>query len=304
MAVEDKAMKLESSVLRESVEERVRRAEIPAERAEAFFEHLRRVEREVYSHEVIQNNSYTKWFKLGMATTQQVVDLVVQFSVFSNHFIPLEAKRMVNAATEQEEREARAILGSEIGVAIDAQTGNIEGRRFSHDSAHIKWLRDIGEMLGLDRNQLGKWGLGSPATHLFLKQLEEVYGNPDNNIGAGASFAIESWAGFGIGKGEVAESNNFWKELIVGLDGYNKRNRMALGLPPLNVGFFKFHFGLETGHVANVEHELEEAFFAPGFDAEKWFFGAERALNAIHVFWKGLDESRLTSSHEEQRDNS
>src|SRR5687767_2698777 len=180
-----KAMRMESSLLRESVEQRVRRAEIPAERAEEFFAHMRRVEREIYSHEVIQNNVYTKWFKLGQATTEQVVDLVVQFSVFSNHFIPLEAKRMVNAATEEEEREARAILGSEIGVSIDATTGNIEGHRFSHNAAHIKWLRDIGEMLGLDRNQLGKWALGNDATHAFLKLLEEVYGSPDNNIGSG-----------------------------------------------------------------------------------------------------------------------
>ena len=78
---------------------------------------------EVFAHEVIQQNPYTKWFKLGEANTAQVIDLVVQFSVFSNHFIPLEAKRMVNAATEEEEKEARAILGSEIGVSIDATTG-------------------------------------------------------------------------------------------------------------------------------------------------------------------------------------
>src|SRR5688572_6976049 len=246
----------------------------------------------VFAHEVIQRNPYTKWFKRGEANTDQVVDLVVQFSVFSNHFIPLEAKRMVNAATEEAEKEARAILGSEIGISIDATTGNIEGHRFSHNSAHIKWLRDIGEMLGLDRNQLGKWSLGSPSTHQFLQELEAVYGSPDNNIGSGASFAIESWAGFGIGKGPEAESNNFWKELITGLDGYNFRNRKALGLPPLNVGFFKFHFGLESGHVANVEHELEGIFFSPEFDQEKWFFGAGKALEAIHVFWKGLDESR------------
>jgi hypothetical protein len=282
----------QQSVLTESLDEKVRRGEISAQAASDFREHVRRIERDVYSHPVIRENAYTKWFKLGEASTAQVIDLVIQFSVFSNHFIPLEAKRMVNAATEEEEQEARAILGNEIGVAIDARTGSIEGRRFSHGSAHIKWLRDIGEMLGLDRNQLGKWALGSPATHQFLRQLEEVYGSPDNNIGAGASFAIESWAGYGIGKGELAESNNFWKELIAGLERYNQNNRMNLGLPPLNVGFFRLHFGLETGHVANVEHELSETFFSPGFDQEKWFHGAARALEAIEVFWKGLDERR------------
>jgi hypothetical protein len=247
---------------------------------------------EVFSHEVIRWNPYTKWFKSGEANTAQITDLVLQFSVFSNHFIPLEAKRMVNAATEEGEREARAILGSEIGVSIDATTGNIEGHRFSHNAAHIKWLRDVGEMLGQERNKLGKWALGSPATHEFLTRLEAVYGSPDNNIGSGASFAIESWAGYGIGKGEEAESNNFWRELIVGLEVYNQKHRKTAGLPPLNIGFFRFHFGLETGHVANVEHELAEVFMRRDFDRNKWLYGAREALDAIFVFWKGLDESR------------
>jgi len=262
-----------------------------------FQDHLLRINSEIYHHEIIQRNPYTKWFKLGEATTVQVADLVTQFSVFSNHFIPLEAKRMVNSATEQEEMEARAILASEIGVSIDARTGNIEGHRFSHNRAHIKWLRDVGEMLGLNRNELGKWALGSPATHRFLTNLERVYGSPDNNIGSGASFAIESWAGFGIGKGKEAEANNFWKELITGLKGYNQRNREPLQLPALNVGFFRFHFGLETGHVANVEHELKQTFVNPGFDSDKWFHGAARALEAILVFWKGLDRSRRRKAH-------
>jgi hypothetical protein len=246
----------------------------------------------VFSHEVIQRNPYTKWFKLGQANTEQVIDLVVQFSVFSNHFIPLEAKRMVNAATEEDEKEARAILGSEIGVSIDAATGNIEGHRFSHNAAHIKWLRDVGEMLGLDRNQLGKWALASPATQEFLKRLESVYGSPDNNIGSGASFAIESWAGYGIGKGPEAESNNFWRELIVGLEGYNQEYRKDVGLVPLNIGFFRFHFGLESGHVANVENELAGVLARPDFDQTQWLWGATEALEAILVFWKGLEQTR------------
>jgi hypothetical protein len=257
-----------------------------------FQSHLQRIEAEIYQHEIIQRNPYTKWFKLGYATTSQVADLVTQFSVFSNHFIPLEAKRMVNSATEQEEMEARAILASEIGVSIDPKTGNTEGHRFSHNSAHIKWLRDVGEMLGLNRDKLGKWALGSPSTLRFLINLEKVYGSPDNSIGSGASFAVESWAGYGIGKGEEAEGNNFWKELTTGLEGYNSRNREPLQLPPLNVGFFRFHFGLESGHVANVENELKRTFASPDFKTDKWFTGAKRALDAIRIFWNGLDRSR------------
>jgi hypothetical protein len=65
-----------------------------------------------------------------------------------------------------------------------------------------------------------------------------------------------------------------------------------LQLPPLNVGFFRFHFGLESGHVANVEHELKQTFASPEFEADKWFKGAQRALDAIRIFWNGLDRSR------------
>ena len=278
--------------LPEVVAEKLSRGEITRAEAGTFLEHVRRVEREIYAHEVIHRNPYTKWFKQGEANTDQLKDLVMQFSVFSNHFIPLEAKRMVNAATEKEEREARSILASEIGVSINVKTGDTEGLVFSHDNAHIKWLRDIGEMLGLSRDLLGKWRIGSPATHKFLERLEKVYGSPNNAIGSGASFAIESWAGYGIGKGDEAESNNFWKELITGLDGYNKKHRFPDGLPALKAGFFRFHFKLELGHVASVEHELAEVFFSSDFEPDKWFNGAAKALEAILIFWKGLDQSR------------
>jgi hypothetical protein len=269
------------------------RGRITTAEADAFRDQLRRVEAEVYSHEVIRWNPYTKWFKQGNANTAQVKELIVQFSVFSNHFIPLEAKRMVNAATEAEECEARSILGNEIGVPINRTTGNIEGFRFSHEFAHIKWLRDIGEMLGLSRDALGRWALGSASTHRFLTELEQVYGNPDNNVGSGASFAIESWAGYGIGQGEEAESDNFWKELVVGLEAYNRKHREPEGLPRLDVSFFQHHFDLEVAHVVNVETELTETFFGADFDADKWHYGARHALDAMLVFWKGLEESRL-----------
>lgn len=259
--------------------------------AEAFLAHLDRVERDVYGHDLIRRNPYTAWFRQGTASTAQVIDLIEQFSVFSNYFIPLEAKRMVNAATEDDERDVRSILGNEIGVPIDVRTGNIEGFKFSHEFAHIKWLRDIGETLGLDRNRLGKWNIASESTRRFLEHLEAVYGSPDNNVGSGASFAIESWAGFGIGKGPDLEGTNFWKELVLGLNAYNARNRQSGGLEPLDVGFFQHHFDLELGHVASVEHELASVFFRPDFVAEAWYRGAGEALDAMLIFWRGLADS-------------
>jgi hypothetical protein len=251
-----------------------------------------RIEREFFRHPVITANPFTKWFKRGEAGPEQVKDLILQFSVFSNHFIVLQAKRMVNAATEEGERAARFILVSECGVSLDAETGSTEGRTFATRNAHINWLRELGKVLELEPRRFGRWETGTEHTHAFLDGLDRTYGSRDGMIGAGASFAIETWAAFGIGQGPELESNNFWKELIVGLEAFNKKERTPKGLAPLPLSFFQYHFEIESGHGANVWHELEETFHEPDFDADKFIAGGREALDAIHTFWVGLDRSR------------
>ena len=59
----------------------------------------------------------------------------------------LQAKRMVNATTEEGERMARMILVSECGVGMDGKTGSTEGKTFATRNAHINWLRDTAEVL-------------------------------------------------------------------------------------------------------------------------------------------------------------
>lgn len=39
--------------------------------------------------------------------------------------------------------------------------------------------------------------------------------------------------------------------------------------------------------------ELEGVYFSPGFNREKFFLGGHEALDAIAVFWDGLNEDRL-----------
>lgn len=254
-----------------------------------------RLQREIHQHPVIVNNPYTKWFKMGNANTEQVKDLVLQFSVFSNYFLVIQCKRMVNAPSEAVMKLARDIMVNELGVKMNTTEdnfGDTDGNKFQHKNAHLNWLRKIGEMLDLDPDTLGNWSIGTEATHKFLEQLEEAYGSRDNNIGGGASFAIETWAGHGIGHGEENEYNNFWKELVIGLEVYNKKHREPEGKAPIGMGFFQHHFDIEAGHVKTVEKELEEEFFSPGFDEEKWFEGARRALQAIYIFWLGLNETR------------
>ena len=250
------------------------------------------IEKEFFEHPVIVNNPYTKWFKQGLANTAQVKDLLLQFSVFSNHFIVVQCKRMVNATTIEGEESARAILLNECGVGMDVKSGSIEGQKFTTPNAHINWLRKVASMLDIEPRMLGRWETGTKATHDFLQGLDKTYGSLDGQIGSGASFAIETWAAYGIGQGKEAESNNFWKELIVGLETYNQKHRISKNLPALPLGFFQYHFETEAGHGASVWNELEETFSQPNFDERKYLEAGKVALQSIYTFWLGLDESR------------
>lgn len=256
---------------------------------EAFKE---KIKKEFFQHPVIVNNPYTKWFKQGNASTEQVKDLILQFSVFSNHFIVVQAKRMVNATTLEGEESARAILLNECGVGMNVKTGSIEGQRFTNSNAHINWLRKIADVLDIDSKKIGRWETGTKATHKFLEGLDQTYGSHDGQIGSGASFAIETWAAYGIGGTKEEELNNFWRELITGLEGYNKKHRLIKNLPPLPAGFFQYHFETEAGHGANVWKELEETFEQKDFDEEKYMKAGKIALESIYTFWLGLDETR------------
>lgn len=249
-----------------------------------------KIEKEFFNHPVIVNNPYTKWFKKGEANTKQIKDLILQFSVFSNHFIVVQTKRMVNATTIEGEESARAILLNECGVGMNVKTGSIEGQRFTTANAHINWLRKIANLLDIDPKTVGRWETGTKKTHEFLKGLDKTYGSHDGQIGSGASFAIETWAAFGIGLNEKAESNNFWKELVTGIEGYNKTHRKSL--LPLPTGFFQYHFETEAGHGVNVWQELEETFFQSHFNEEKFLNAGKTALESIYTFWLGLDETR------------
>ncbi len=247
--------------------------------------------RELFTHPVITDNPYTAWFSRGGADEKQVAELLVQFSVFSNHFLILQVKRMVNAGTLEGERCARNILMNECGVGLDPRTGSVEGRTFSTGNAHLNWLRQAGAALGLEAMQLGRWEAGSRATHQFLEGLDKTYGSHDGMVGAGASFAIETWAASGLGAGSELEAGNFWRQLIRGLEIFNG-GREEKGLKPVPLGFFKYHAEIESGHGANVWRELEQTCGHASFDARRFLDGRRKALDAIAVFWHGLDAHR------------
>jgi hypothetical protein len=258
------------------------------ERFDAFW---KRIELKVHRHQVIRNNRFCIWFSSGEANTAQVIHFLEQFGVFSKHFVPIQAKRVARATGLESERLARHILVNECGVRLGADK-TPENQTFRTEWAHIEWLRETCALLKLDPERLGNWRTATPSTRRFLIELEKAYGSLDWRIAGGASYGIETWAAWGIGKGEEAESKNFWKQLIIGLNGFNHTQRLLHSLDPIPLGFFEHHFELETGHGENVYGELLKTFSQPKFDEGKFIEGGRRALDALYVFWEGLNAAR------------
>lgn len=245
---------------------------------------------EIHSHPVITNNVYCKWFKKGEFTKPQLIDLFKQFAVFSKWFLLVQMMRLLNAADLEAETHARYILCNELGVKTHPG-GSTEDLPFKTSWAHINWLRDTTQPIGLVPELLGSWESASPATRAFIQGLEDTYGSKNGEVGRGASYAIETWAAWGLGLGTESESNNFWKELITGIEAYNRNNQHS-GETPIPLDFFLFHFNCEKDHGDNVLEELKESFFKPGFDGDKFIQAGKKALLAIHTFWLGLDQAR------------
>ncbi len=260
-------------------------------RHKQFDAFWKKIELTVHRHRAIRNNRFCIWFNRGEANTAQVIHFLEQFAVFSKHFVPIQAKRVARATNLDSEKLARHILVNECGVRLGPNKSP-ESQLFRTEWAHIEWLRETCAPLKLDPERLGNWRTATPATRRFLVELEKAYGSLDWRLAGGASYGIETWAAWGIGKGEETESRNFWKQLIIGLKGFNEKERLAFALEPVPLGFFEHHFELETGHGENVYGELQETFSHPKFDQDKFIEGGQRALDALYVFWDGLNSAR------------
>ncbi|HZW29091.1 MAG TPA: hypothetical protein VFF52_00185 [Isosphaeraceae bacterium] len=286
------------------IEERLRRGELTEEQVEAFGDFLDRVERDLLHHRIITDNAYTRWFRAGQATDAELAHFVRQFSVFSNQFLVAALLRVINAPSLQQARAAKEILMNELGVIYrrtDGRTtsgqavadeeakdregdpelvsteGTVDGGTFRFRAAHFEWLLAVGEALGLGFDDLGKRRHGRAYTLRFCDELQRLYGNEDDRIAEGASFAVENWAAAG-----------FWQELEDGL-----LDIKATRLPALKVAFFTWHNRVEAQHAGHTLEELEGVFFAPRFDEAKFFQGAHEVLDAIATFWDGLEDDRI-----------
>ncbi len=236
-----------------------------------------RVDALIGTHPIVTHNAFTAWFADGNATSEQLRAFTVQFSVFSHLFIEAQLRKCINAPDIESYRAGKEILMNELGVAF-TDKGSIDNGRFRFNAAHFEWLLDFANHLGLTFAQIGKRKHGTASTLAFCDALMTWYGSDCESTSAGASHAIEHWAAAG-----------FWKELIAGLKTIKARD-----LPELPLGFWVFHDLIEDQHAAHTDGELETAFAKPDFDEEAFLAGGKAILDAVAIFWDGLNEQRLS----------
>lgn len=259
-----------------------------------YDEFLELMEAQFLGHPIVLDNRYTAWFAKGEATSSDLRYLTVQFSVFSNLFLVAQLKKMLNADSLEAMRAAKEMLANEIGVMFNNGTqqlahereidperispeGSVDGGTFRFKAAPFEWLLKFANALGLHFHEIGKRWHGSETTLFFCNELSRLYGSEDPSIAAGASFAIENWAAAG-----------FWQELEDGLKKIKQER-----YPDLPIGFFTWHNRLEAQHAARTQSEFSEVFYLPSFDRQKFLAGGREMLDALAVFWNGLDEARI-----------
>jgi hypothetical protein len=282
--------------------ERYHQGELTLQQVEEFQAFLNEVDRELLSHRIITNNQYTHWFQAGQATDAELRHFIRQFSVFSNQFLIAALLKVINSPTLQQSRASREILLNELGViyrkssgAVETPSpqteeekdregdpefvsteGTVDGGICRFRAAHFEWLTAVAEGLGMSYAEIGKRKHGRPTTLHFCDELQRLYGSDDPDIAEGASFAVENWAAAG-----------FWQELEDGL-GQIKRTRY----PQLRLAFFTWHNRVEAQHAGHTLEELEAVYFNPAFDRTKFMQGGREILEAIAVFWDGLERDR------------
>ena len=257
---------------------------------------------EFLGHYIVVDNAYTRWFAAGTATDSELRHFAVQFSVFSNQFLVAQLQKMINADSLSAMRAAKEILANEIGVVFRAAegrpdprptsrermeregdpelvstTGTVDGGTFRFRAAHFEWLLKFGEALGLGFGDMGRRCHATDSTRQFCDELCRLLGSDDPDMASGASFALENWAAAG-----------FWQDLEDGLRSI-QRTRM----PDLPIAFFTWHNRLEAQHADHTAHELEVLVERPGFDRSKFLRAGRAMLDALSLFWNGLDRDRL-----------
>ena len=263
---------------------------------------LSEVNHKFLDHSIILHNAYTHWFSQGIATNMEMQHFIRQFSVFSNQFLVAALQKVINSPSLMQSRASREILLNELGVIyrnpnpshhprvlskaeqdregdpdLVSTKGTVDGGICRFRAAHFEWLLNFAKEFGLGFADIGQRKHGRPSTLHFCDALIRLYGSDDPNIAEGASFAVENWAAAG-----------FWQELEDGLTHIK-----SIWHPGLPLAFFSWHNRVEAQHASHTLEELEHVYFQAGFDRQKFIQGGQEILDAIAVFWNGLNTDRL-----------
>ncbi len=264
-------------------------------RARQFLEFYQRIQSELLSHPVITENAYTEWFSHGQMSEHQLRQFIVQFSVFSNLFIVAQLQKTINADSLESMHASKEILVNELGVVfhkttqgdLDVQSelvseeGSVEGGVFHFAAAHFEWLYALASKIGLGFNDIGKRRHGTEATLFYCDELLRLYASENYTTAQSASFAVENWA-----------SSGFWKQLITGLKSFQKIHNKNL---PIH--FFTYHDRIEAQHALHTLDELEDIYFAHSMNEDQFIEKGNEMLDAVEVFWNGLDRQRKLLAH-------
>lgn len=215
----------------------------------------------VLCHPIVASNNYLARFAQGV-TQAQARHECQQFSIFAINFDVAQAKLVANAPTPEVYEERLHVLLNEKGVPYEKGfEGELSGR-WTNETVHFHWLRNMGHGLGLKFEEIGKIWLATPGTRAFVNATFDNYGSADLNTASGAAFAVENWA-----------ANGLWKPWIAGMRKLNAQRERAV-----NIGYLTYHDAEEEHHSQATLDELLENFVEPWFDAERFFAGAEAML--------------------------
>jgi pyrroloquinoline-quinone synthase len=212
----------------------------------------------VLAHPAIHNDFLTR-FSTGDVTDREFDDFAREFFHFSRTFPAILANLLVNTPDEDEAFELTKVLTSELGDGDPSRRHELLFRKFLR-SVDIDPARVISEQV-------------KPSTNAYLNGLWRLYGARDHARALGASFGLENMA------------IPMWDQLLPGLRIVRERR-----LPKMDIEYFTFHRELESQH----EDAMEEVSDIVGKDPaseESFESGIREALDLLHGFWVGLEES-------------
>lgn len=239
----------------------VREGEMSAGQAEALQRLLVDACRRILCHPIIASNHYLARFAQGVTQAQARHELQ-QFSVFAAQFNAAQAQLVANAPTLEAYQERLNVLLNEEGIPYaDGFEGELTGK-WTMQTVHFTWLRNMGRGLGLEFEDLAKVWLAQPGTRAFVDAVFKYYASTNPNTALGASFGIENWA-----------ANYLWEPWIAGMQKLN-----AARAKPVDLGYLTYHELEEKHHSQATLDELLENFRQPFFDAEAFLDAGEAIL--------------------------